>query len=182
VVLDVLDHALEGTGPTAVLLGGESAGAYLAMAALIRLRDEHDAARLIAGVDLSWGIYDWGGSPSQAGRRPSVAPDLLDPEGLARTADWYLPGLSAEQRRSPAISPAFAALTGLPPAFLAVGTADHLLDDTLVLAARWTAASSSGAVELFVAPDLPHSFPMVACALTDRWAAARDAWWRRLLR
>jgi acetyl esterase len=82
-------------------------------------------------------------------------------------AEAYLPGRTDSQRRDPAVSSAFADLHGLPPALLSVGTSDHLLDDTLLLASRWSAAG--GDVELFVGPDLPHGFDHFPCELTRRW-------------
>ncbi|MEA3054713.1 MAG: acetyl esterase, partial [Actinomycetota bacterium] len=56
---------------------------------------------------------------------------------IAWHLDQVLPGLDAEQRRDPSISPLFADLDGLPPALLTVGTDDPLLDDSRRLAARW---------------------------------------------
>ena len=82
--------------------------------------------------------------------------------------------MSDDERRGPEVSPAFADLSGLPPALMSVGTADHLLDDTLILAARWAAAGNE--VELFVAPDMPHGFMAFPCAMTDLWAKRTYAW------
>ena len=72
------------------------------------------------------------------------------------------------------VSPAFAPLHGLPPAFFSVGSADHLLDDTLLMATRWVAAGNEA--ELFVAPDMPHGFPAYPCGITRAWDRAANAW------
>ena len=48
--------------------------------------------------------------------------------------------MTDDERRDPAISPAFADLHGLPPALFSVGPTDHLVDDTLMIAARYAAA------------------------------------------
>ena len=77
------------------------------------------------------------------------------------------------------MSPAFADLRGLPPALMSVGTGDHLLDDTLVLASRWAAAGNE--VELFVAPELPHGFMAFQCGITARWADTTYAWFGRVV-
>jgi acetyl esterase/lipase len=174
VVVWLVDNGARELGASKIVLGGESAGAYLAVAALLRLRDEFGAADVVAGANLTFGVYDWGRSPSQRGVRPSDCPDVLSPDGLAFSAECYLPGLSDDERRDPSISPAYASLNDLPPAFFAVGTADHLLDDTLLLAARWAAAGNP--TELFVAPDMPHTFTGFACAMTEAWSSARYRW------
>ena len=175
----LLSHGRAEFGTDRLLIGGESAGGYMAAAVLLRLRDELDAARRFAGANLVFGVYDWGRSPSQRGLRPSACPDSLDPEGIAFFADCYLPNRSDDERRDPSVSPAFADLRGLPPALMSVGSADHLLDDTLMLASRW--AVHGNEVELFVAPDLPHGFMAFPCALVDVWAARTSGWFSRML-
>jgi acetyl esterase/lipase len=111
--------------------------------------------------------------------RPHSGPDLLDPEGIRFFQECYLPRMTDDERRDPAISPAFADLTRLCPLLCSVGTTDHLLDDTLLLAARAAAAGTE--VDLFVAPDMPHGFMAFPCGITRAWAAATDAWFRRIL-
>src|SRR6185369_3905700 len=117
---------------------------------LLRARDEIRAIDRFVGANLVFGVYDWGRSPSQRGLRPHPGPDVLDPDSIVFFTECYLPGRTDDQRRDPAISPLFADLRGLPPALMSVGTSDHLLDDTLMLASRWGAAGNE--VELFVAP------------------------------
>ena len=170
----LLENAERDFGARRLLVGGESAGGYMAAAILLRARDELGAIERFVGANLVFGVYDWGRSPSQRGIRPNPGPDVLDPKGIAFFTDCYLPGRSDDQRRDPAISPAFADLRGLPPALMSVGTSDHLLDDTLMLAARWAAAGNQ--VELFVAPDMPHGFTFFPCAMTARHAAATARW------
>lgn len=170
----VLDEGAQRYGCDKILVGGESAGGYLALAVLLRIRDELGAIHRIAGANLVFGVFDWGRSPSQRGIRPSGGPDMLDPVGIELFVDCYLPGMTDDERRSPLISPAYADLAGLPPLLCSVGTADHLLDDTLMVAAR--AAAAGVDVELFVGPDLPHGFMMVPCALTTRWIETLFGW------
>ncbi len=170
----VLDEGAAQYGTDKILIGGESAGGYLALAVLLRIRDELGAIDRIAGANLVFGVFDWGRSPSQRGLRPSEGPDMLDPAGIEMFAECYLPGLTDEQRRAPEISPAFADLSRLPPLFFSVGTSDHLLDDTLITAHRAVAAGVE--VELFVGPDLPHGFMMVPCTLTTRWIEHLFGW------
>lgn len=169
-------HAL---GSDRVLIGGESAGGYLAAAVALRIRDELDAIDHVAGLNLVFGIYDWGRSPSQRGDRPHEGPDLLDPDEIRFFADCYLPGRTEHERRDPAVSPLYADWRGMPPALMSVGTCDHLVDDTLMLAARSAAAGNE--VDLFVAPDMPHGFMAFPCGMTDRWAERTNAWFADVL-
>jgi acetyl esterase/lipase len=175
----LLDHGEAELGSRRLLLGGESAGGYMAAAVLLRLRDELDAARRVDGVNLVYGVFDWGLSPSQRGARASTGPDMLTPDGIEVFGECYLPGTTLDERRDPAISPAFADLHDLAPAFFSVGSADHLLDDTLLTATRWVAAGNEA--ELFVAPDMPHGFQAFPCAITKAWATEVDAWFARVL-
>jgi acetyl esterase len=126
-----------------------------------------------------FGVYDWGRSPSQRGIRPVNGIDLLEPVGIEFFTDCYLPGLTDDERRDPSVSPAFANLGGLPPAIMSVGTADHLLDDTLVLSARWAAAGNQ--VELIVLPEMPHGFMAIPCELTSYWTKRTYEWFDRIL-
>jgi acetyl esterase/lipase len=175
----LLEHAGTEFGTDRLLIGGESAGGYMAAAVLLRMRDELGAADRVDGANLVFGVMDWGLSPSQRGLRGSDGLDMLTPEGIEMFGQCYLPGLSLDERRDPAISPAFADLRGLPPALFSVGSADHLLDDTLFMAPRWVAAGNEA--ELFVAPDMPHGFMAFPCGITTAWAKATDAWFADIL-
>jgi len=166
-------------GTSRLLVGGESAGGYMTAAVTLRIRDELGAADRLLGANLVYGVFDWSCTPSQRGVRATDTDDILDTEGITYFADCYLPGRTAEERRDPAASPMFADLRGLPPAMFSVGTADHLLDDTLLMAARWRAAGNP--VTLFVAPELPHGLQAFPCAMTRAWAAAVDTWFGEVL-
>jgi len=175
----LLEHAETELGASTFVLGGESAGGYMAAAVLLRMRDELDAIDRVRGANLVFGVHDWGRSPSQRGIRPQRGQDILDPEGIQFFVDCYVPGMTDDERRDPAISPAFADLRGLPPLLCSVGSTDHLLDDTLLLASR--AAAADTPVDLFVAPDMPHGFGAFPCGITTAWLAATHAWFQRVL-
>ncbi len=166
-------------GASRIIVGGESAGGYMAAIVLLRIRDELHAANRVDGANLVFGVYDWGRSPSQRGIRPTPGIDLLDPVGIEFFTGCYLPGLTDDERRDPSISPAFADLRDLPPAFMSVGTADHLLDDTLTLSTRWAAAGNE--VELLVLPEMPHGFMAVPCEMTSLWNRHTLEWFTRVL-
>lgn len=115
-----------------VVIGGESAGAHLSALTLTRLRDG------FVGANLAYGCYDLGMSPSQRAWGERVL--VLSTPIIAWHLDQLLPGLDDDARRDPSISPLFADLTGLPPALLTVGTDDPMLDDSRLLAERWSGA------------------------------------------
>jgi len=167
-------------GSDRLLVGGESAGGYMAAAVALRVRDELHAIDRVDGLNLTYGVFDWSGSASQRGRRPCDDFDILSPEFIELVSDCYLPGRTADERRAPDVSPAFADLRGLPPCFVSVGTADHLLDDSLLFAARASAAGVD--VDLFVLPEMPHAFQMFDCGITRAWWAAQESWMAAHLR
>lgn len=138
---------LVGDGP--IVLIGESAGCTLAVLALVALRERGELGSDIVATTLAYGLYDVSGGPSQR----------LDTGALAVFSDaqaLVYPGLTAEERRVPTISPLYADLTSLPPALLSVGTADALLDDTLFMYERWTAAGNDAQLEVY--PESFHGF------------------------
>ena len=92
----------------------------------------------------------------------------------------YLPGRTALEARDPACSPLYADLTGLPPALFTVGHADHLLDDSLFMAARWQAYGNEA--ELAVYPDCIHGFTGFPMELAKRANLRIDAFLRRCFR
>jgi len=158
------------SGP--LVLGGESAGAYYTVLTLLRIRDELDAADRVAGANLVFGLYDLSGTPSQYGVRPSAAPDAVGGETFDDVLAAYTPGRSRLDVRRPDISPMYAPLHGLPPALFTVGTADHLLDDSLLMSQRWQAWGNEA--ELAVYPDCPHAFLGLPTELARRAGARVD--------
>jgi acetyl esterase len=179
VARELLECAPSELGSGRLLIGGESAGAYMTAAVALRVRDELHAIDRVDGLNLTYGIYDFGGTPSQRGARPSDDFDILSPEFVALVGDCYLPGRTSDERRAPEISPAYADLRGLPPCFVSVGTCDHLLDDSLLFAARASAAGVD--VDLFVLPEMSHAFQMFDCGITRAWTAAQTAWMAKRL-
>ena len=149
--------------PRVYAIGGESAGAHLAVLTMLELRGEVE----FAGADLTYGAYDLSGTPSRRAYDDVLV--LTDP-GMEWFTANFLPGLTDEQRRAPEISPLYADLRGLPPALFRVGTLDPLLDDTLFMAARWQAAGNQ--TELRVYEEGVHGFNAFP---TELARAANDA-------
>jgi acetyl esterase len=164
----LVDDAETAFGTPRLVIGGESAGGYYTALTLLRVRDElgPDAVARFLAANLIFGVFDIGFTPSQRGIRVSDAPDMLDVAGIEFFGDLYIPGMSEEDRRSPAVSPLYADLRGLPPAIFTVGTADHLLDDSMFMASRWAAAGNEA--ELAVYPDCGHGFTAFPTELAKR--------------
>lgn len=162
-----------GSGP--VVVGGESAGGYYAALTLLRVRDElgGDALDRITGANLVYGVYDLTGTPSNVGSRPSDVPDILEDDLGEFVLECYVPGRAPFDCRERAISPLYADLHDLPPALFTVGSADHLLDDSLFLAARWEAWGNKA--ELAVYPDCIHGFNGFPMELAKRANERIDA-------
>ncbi|MEN8234882.1 MAG: alpha/beta hydrolase fold domain-containing protein [Actinomycetota bacterium] len=146
----IVANAAAEFGTDRVVLGGSSAGAHLAVTAMLRMRDRHDYTGF-AGANLIYGFYDLSLTPSARnwGDRP-----LVMTTDLCRWfADVYANGADLTD---PDVSPLYADVTGLAPALFTVGSLDPLLDDTLLMATRWSAAGNGAG--LHVVPGAAHGF------------------------
>jgi acetyl esterase/lipase len=175
----LVEHAEDEFGTPRLLVGGESAGGYYGALTLLRVRDELDAIDRFLGANLLFGCYDLSGTPSVRGSRPSDVPDILDDGVFEFVNECFLPGLTPDDCKAPSISPLYADLHDLPPALFTVGTADHLLDDSLFMAARWEAYGNE--CELAVFPDCIHAFPAIPTELSKRANERIDAFLERVL-
>jgi len=164
-------------GAERFFIGGESAGGHLALVTALRVRDRLGAGEQLLGLNLVFGYYDLNGTPSQLGN--GGHPDMLDPESLRFMAECFTPGMDATGRRDPDLSPLYANLAGLPPSIVSVGTLDHLLDDSLFLATRLSAAGVD--TELAVYPDSPHGFMALPGRMARAHARRLDSWVERVL-
>ena len=145
----LLDHALAEFGSTRLLIGGDSAGANLAAATLIRLRDRRGSTGFSA-ANLTYGVYDLALTPSARNSPDSL---VINTDAIR----WFHAQYARPERYcEPEISPLYADLHDLPPALFIVGTADPLLDDTLFMHARWIAAGNQA--ELAIYPGGVHGF------------------------
>lgn len=162
--------------PTSFLaIGGESAGAHLAVVTLLRLRDE-DGDTSFSAANLVAGFYDLSLTPSAA--RGTDERIIINDEDLERFVELSLPGGGSP--RDSRYSPIFADLRGLAPARLSCGTIDKLLDDTLYMAQRWASAGNetalaitTGGCHVFEAFGTPSGEASIADA--DAWLSARIA-------
>jgi epsilon-lactone hydrolase len=107
-----------------IAIGGDSAGAGLAVALISRLRDAYEAFPACAWLISPW--TDLAMSGSTLASKASEDP-LIHKEYLNELADAYLP--AGTDRKDPRVSPLYADLRGVPPILIQVGSAETLLDD-----------------------------------------------------
>lgn len=149
--------------PPRFLIGGESAGGHLAAVTLLRLRDRHGITGAFLGANLVYGAFDLSMTPSQ--RRWGDRYLVLSSPVMRWFNENFLPGMDAEARRDPDISPLYADLSGMPRALFSVGTLDPLLDDSLFMEARWRLAGAR--TELCIYDEAIHGFTLFPIAVAE---------------
>jgi len=168
----IVENAVSDFGTDRIVVGGSSAGAHLAVAAMLRMRDRHGYTGF-AGANLTYGFFDLSLTPSARNWGDRML--VMDTDLCRWFADMYADGADLTD---PDVSPMYADLWGMPPAIFTVGTLDPLLDDTLLLATRWSGAGNIA--ELSVVPGAAHGFAgaptrdgEAARAHMDRFIAGR---------
>lgn len=177
VVRHVAAHGASlGLDPARIVLGGDSAGANLALAAALLLR-ETDPDLVLRGLLLAYGCYD---------ARCDTESQREFAEGFGLTRErmmlfWRLYAPEEEARLSPLASPLLADLRGLPPALLQVAELDVLRDDSLAMAGRMRDAGVEVLSRLF--PGTVHGFLRAQGQVGAAGAAVEEAgrWLRERL-
>lgn len=153
-------NALEAFGTSELVIGGESAGAYLAAVTLLRLRDKYGFVGY-KGANLLYGAYDLTMTPSARAWGDRY---LVLNTGVI---NWYLDMFVAKEKRTdPDLSPLYADLNGLPPALFTIGTVDPLVDDTLFMYCRWLAAGNQAQIAVY--PGATHAFPLMPIGIAKQ--------------
>jgi acetyl esterase len=145
------EGAALGIDSTRLAVGGDSAGANLALAAALALRDAGGSP--LSFLLLIYGVY------STVNTTPSWAELGTGNYGLsAAQMEWiwatYLD--TPQQRTDWRVAPLTAKMAGLPPANLIVGALDPLIDDSHALAQKL--ADANVARTLTVYEGLTHGF------------------------
>jgi acetyl esterase/lipase len=161
-------------GASKLLIGGDSAGAHLAVVSLLRLRDKHGVTSY-RGANLGYGVFDVASTPSTLAWGDD--PVILSTAVMRWFGNHFAP---PERQREPDVSPLYADLHGLPKALFTVGTMDPLLDDSTFMHARWLAAGNDA--ELAVYPGGVHGLTGFPTALGRKAVARQDAFLKEALR
>ena len=144
------EGAAQGIDPKRLAIGGDSAGANLALAAALALRDADE--KLLSFQLLIYGVYSaevespsWQRFGRGAGLSQTQFRWILETylESPAQQDDWR-------------VAPLLADLKGLPPAHLIVGSLDPLLDDSNKLYAKLKAAGVPS--DLTIYQGINHGF------------------------
>jgi monoterpene epsilon-lactone hydrolase len=158
----------EGIPPARIAVGGDSAGAGLAVALIGQLRDAHEELPGCAWLVSPWTDLTMSGSTFAT--KDGVDP-IIHKEYLNELANAYLP--TGIDGKDPRVSPLYADLTSFPPLLIQVGSAETLLDD----ATRF--ASAAGAVDVRVTleiwPHMIHAWHLWNAHLEDGRRALANA-------
>jgi acetyl esterase len=156
-VFDVTKEA--GVKAGRLLLAGDSAGANLALAAMLHEVNERRA--LPVGALLFYGVYD-------ADFETASYRHFADGPGLTRSKmqrywDWYAAPVDRANSLAAPLKATDEALASLPPLHLMAAGIDPLLSDTLNLAKRLAELGRSERAQIL--PGMTHGFLQMTNAL-----------------
>lgn len=151
-----------------IAIGGDSAGAGLAVALIARLRDAHEELPACAWLVSPWTDLTLSGATLIT--KAAVDP-IVHKEYLNELVAAYLP--PGVERNDPRVSPLFADVRGFPPTLIQVGSAETLLDD----AVRFSRAAGEAdvAVTLEIWPHMIHAWHLWNAQLADGRRALANA-------
>jgi acetyl esterase/lipase len=153
-------------GTDKIFVSGNSAGGHLAAVTTLYIRDSLNAINRVKGVNLVYGVYDLGRTPSE---RLATDSSFLTKKDMAQMMQVVFGNWTTEQLQQPQYSPLYADLHNLPPALFTVGAADPLADDTYFMEARWRMAGNK--TYLAVYPESGHGVDILP---TQMARLARD--------
>jgi acetyl esterase/lipase len=171
----------QGIDPARLIIGGDSAGGGLAVAALLSLIHGGDPLPAAAVLISPW--LDLEGAGESMTSRADLDP-MIQRDGLLKMAAMYHGETDA---RHPLVSPVHADLAGLPPMLVQVGDWETLLDDSRRLAERAQAAGVDVTLEVWdemihvwhffaaTAPESRRAIERVGRYIRERVTAAREA-------
>jgi acetyl esterase len=186
VALDQVCHVVQvmaegrivrGLAAGGVVLAGDSAGANLAVAAALRLRDEGRTG-LVRGLVLNYGVFDRATS-AEADRRFGGHGYMLS--GAEMEVFWRNYLRDERDAQDPLVCPVRAELRGLPPVLMIVPECDVLAEQSRAMAVRLGDAGVP--VTFNVYPGATHSFleAVSIAPLADRALAETGSWLRVVL-
>lgn len=152
-----------------IAIAGDSAGAGLAVATLLRLRNSGQALPACAVCFSPW-VDLTGASKYMNSASASASSSVFQGDDIAALAAIYLREAAPDH---PEASPVFADLHGLPPFLIQAARTELLADDANRLHARATECGVSSTLALY--PDLPHVWQIYGGFLPEARLALRQA-------
>jgi monoterpene epsilon-lactone hydrolase len=172
--LKAYQHILRGNSPENLIVGGESAGGNLAVALMLKLRDQRLPLPRAAYLLSPWLDMTQTSEAYQkvASRDPMITIDVIRPMAAA---------FLGKQSDTPMTSPVRADPADLPPMLIQVGTDEVLLSDSTTFAKN--AAIAGVEVRLHVWPEMPHAWPLFHPLIRAGLSAIEEAgaWMRAKL-
>jgi epsilon-lactone hydrolase len=155
----------EGHRPERVVVAGDSSAGGLAVATMLKLRE--DGSPLPAGgiTILPWVDLACTGETLETNATADLTATKVS---LQRMAGQYLHGADP---RTPLASPLYADLSGLPPLLIVVGGDEALLDDSVRLAR--SAGMAGVDVTLYIGAHMQHVFPIYCGVMPEADAAVK---------
>jgi acetyl esterase/lipase len=170
-VFDALVDA--GVDPADITFVGDSAGANIAIATVLRQRTRGAATPGLVLTISPWLDMENGGETIVTNNDTDF---LITREGLQGNIDRYLSGGASP--RDPLVNPLYAEFAGFPPLYITAADVESLYAD----AARLHALAGGAGVDVTfdVAPGQQHVFPLQAGQLpaADQAIATMAAWYR----
>ncbi|KAJ5433503.1 uncharacterized protein N7458_012659 [Penicillium daleae] len=140
------------------VLGGESAGGWLAVSTGLALRRDHgvDVRSKLDAIVAGYGIFDFTYTPSLLSHTRNI---VLSKEGMMDFCEAGFSHIPMAQRKDPLVSPLYADLEEMPAALFLTGKIEPLLDDSVFMAAKWQQAGN--VTELSVVDGACHAFTII---------------------
>ncbi len=139
--------------PKRMAIAGDSAGGGLALATLLKLRDERTALPAACVPISPWADMQLRGASMQT---RAAVDYLVSEQGLTGMAAAFLQG----QQPDPYASPVDGDFAGLPAIYIQVGDEEVLLDDARAVADKADTAGVEWRLDIF--PDMQHVFQLAA--------------------
>ena len=144
----------QGYAPKDIVFAGDSAGAGIALATMLKIKDDGSTLPVCCAVFSPCVDMTLSGDSV----RTKAQADPCTPKGANETYTKYYVGSGDPMH--PYASPLFGDLSELPPIVIQVGEDETLLDDSLRFAE--SAAKAGAQVRIKVWKDMFHCFPLLA--------------------
>lgn len=150
----------EGNDPTRIIVSGDSAGGGLALALLLKLRDQKKPLPACAVLYSPWADLTCSGASytDNAETSPVGNRDM----GLGMAAQYM--GEDGDPE-NPYASPVFGSYDGLPPLLIQVSDTEVFLDDSLTVERKAKEAKVNARVEQW--PGVFHAWQIYASAINE---------------